>query len=84
MNEKKSDLFARYRYDEETKELQIEFHSGYHVYRYHDIPKDVVESFLREGSHGAFFNKKIRNRYTCEKVGVKEEYERNPHYAFLK
>ena len=54
-------------YDTDTQTLEIEFKRG-GVYQYMEVPKDVYEEFISEGSMGQFFNTFIRDYYTSEKL----------------
>jgi hypothetical protein len=47
-------------YDEETRELTIEFQSGA-TYVYSGVPKEVYESLMTGG--GSFFHRAIRSSY---------------------
>ena len=53
-------------YDEEKKELVIEFTKG-GIYTYSDVPKDCYEEFLGAGSLGQFFHMKIKGVYQFKK-----------------
>jgi hypothetical protein len=55
-------------YDPRSRTLEIEFHhTG--VYQYYDVPRTVLEEMLAQNSLGAYFNTKIRDLYTCARVG---------------
>jgi uncharacterized protein YuzE len=44
-----SSHLVNYKYDSETKILEIEFHNGA-IYQYEDVPKDVFKDFSKETS----------------------------------
>lgn len=62
-----STTVAAYAYDAAARVLEVEFHGGA-VYRYHDVPPDVVGAWLRAPSLGAFFNERIRDAFEFEKA----------------
>jgi len=49
-------------YDGETAELELEFRSG-RVYRYHEVPRSVVDWLLRSPNKGGFVTRMISGRY---------------------
>jgi len=55
-------------YDTETKELQVQFHSGA-VYRYAGVPQDIYEDFKEVGYSGRFLNSTIKGAYDYERIG---------------
>lgn len=47
--------------------LEIEFKkSG--VYQYKDVPKDVYQDFINATSHGSYFHRHIKGRYSYIKL----------------
>jgi hypothetical protein len=54
-------------YDSAKKILEAEFHNG-GIYRYSNVPKGVYLSLLAADSKGAYFNRRIRDRYVCRKI----------------
>ena len=50
-------------YDEETKTLEIQFHSG-GIFQYDDIEKEVFEDLMNAESHGRYFMSMIRGAYS--------------------
>ena len=54
-------------YHVDTKDLDIVFKRGA-VYRYVDVTLKLFEQFEREQSQGKFLNKRIRNKFTTNKV----------------
>jgi len=61
-----SDL-ASVGYDERTRVLEIEFHSG-GIYRYLDVPKEIFDALLAAESKGRFFAARIRNQFRFQMV----------------
>lgn len=61
--EVRSSNIARYRYDPETKVLDVQFNSGDDTYSYDDVPQDVAEGMNTAGSIGQYFYNNIRGRY---------------------
>ena len=49
-------------YDNNLKNLEIEFHSGM-VYQYQNVPLHIYTNLLSAQSTGTFFTDKIKNRY---------------------
>lgn len=51
-------------YDERTQVLRVRFQTG-GLYRYHQVPPEVVENLLDppHGSHGRYFNDTIRDGF---------------------
>lgn len=54
-------------YDAENKRLEIEFHHG-GIYRYMDVPEDVVEGLMSASSYGSYFHHNIKDNYKYEKT----------------
>ena len=54
-------------YHVDTKDLDVVFKRGA-VYRYVDVPLKLFEQFEREQSQGKFLNKRIRNKFTTNKI----------------
>jgi hypothetical protein len=38
------------------------------VYEYSEVPEAVFKSFLKSGSKGRYFIRRIRNKYTTKKI----------------
>ncbi|MEM4204933.1 MAG: KTSC domain-containing protein [Candidatus Methanomethylicaceae archaeon] len=55
-------------YDEATRTLEIEFHSG-GIYQYYDVPPEVYQELLCAPSLGKYFHAHIRNIYQYKRVG---------------
>ena len=54
-------------YDEKTKTLEIEFHSG-GIYEYDDVEKEVFEELMNAESHGRYFMSMIRGAYSDSRI----------------
>ncbi len=54
-------------YDEATETLEIEFLSGT-VYQYYNVPINMYEQLMQEGSKGRFLNTYIKNAYPYSRV----------------
>ena len=48
-------------YDDQTRTLRIQFHSG--LYDYHDVPRSVYEGLMNAGSKGEYHAAFIKNKY---------------------
>ena len=46
-------------YDDATRTLEIEFHSG-GIYQYFDVPRPIFEGLMSAGSPGGFLHEQIR------------------------
>lgn len=51
-------------YSEVAASLWVQFSSGA-VYRYADVPADIVAGLLDAASHGGFFATHVRNAFSC-------------------
>lgn len=54
-------------YDEETKKLYIQFHSGTYVYT--NVPKHVYDGLMSAPSHGEYHAAHIKNVYRYQPIG---------------
>jgi hypothetical protein len=54
-------------YDDESGTLELEFRTG-QVYRYFDVPGEVVAELRSAGSPGRYFQQAIKNIYAFERV----------------
>jgi hypothetical protein len=54
-------------YDESTETLEVEFLNS-SIYQYYNVPVNMYESLMREGSKGRFFNTYIKNMYPFSRV----------------
>lgn len=50
------------RYDEQSRTLQIRFHSG-RSYDFKDVPADVADGLKQADSAGKYFNSSIKGVY---------------------
>lgn len=55
-------------YDEGTETLEVEFLSG-SVYQYYNVPLNMYEQLMQDGSKGRFLNTYIKNAYPYSRVG---------------
>jgi len=53
---------VRFRYDEETLTLEVEFKGG-NIYQYFDVPSGTIEEFQMAQSKGQYFVQNIRNAF---------------------
>jgi hypothetical protein len=54
-------------YDEASETLEVEFLNS-SVYQYYNIPPNLYEELLRDGSKGSFLNTYIKNNYAYSRV----------------
>jgi hypothetical protein len=62
-----SSVIADFEYEPELARLTVTFTTG-RIYQYFMVPPDVAASFQDAPSKGAFFNTRIRDRYTFREV----------------
>jgi hypothetical protein len=62
-----STVIASVGYDETTRMLDIEFHSGA-VWRYLDVPPEIHRALLDADSKGRFYNANIKGRFKARKI----------------
>lgn len=55
-------------YDEPTQTLEVEFQDGA-IYQYYNVPQNIYDNLMREGSKGRFLNTYIKNAYPYSRVG---------------
>lgn len=67
VREIKSSMISRAEYDPETQVLRLTFAKG-DIYRYEDVPEDVVNALCEAESIGTFFSQNIRGKYPTAKV----------------
>jgi len=65
----KSVILRSVGYDDSTKILEIEFHSGL-VYQYSGVPLKVYKDLMRSGEIGKYFSEKVRTRFRTKQVVV--------------
>jgi hypothetical protein len=54
-------------YDDSTKILEIEFHTGL-VYQYSGVPPKVFTDLMHSGEIGKYFSEKVRPRFQTRQV----------------
>ena len=62
-----STLLARVSYDASQLVLDLEFCDGA-LYRYLQVPPTVHDELLAADSKGTYFNRHIRNCFTCQRL----------------
>jgi hypothetical protein len=67
LNPVSSSNIAAVGYDEEKKELTIQFHSG-GTYVYDDVEKEVHQKMLLAGSVGQYFQQNVKPFYSFYKI----------------
>ena len=55
-------------YDPATETLEVEFLSG-SIYQYYNVPENMYDQLMKEGSKGRFLNTYIKNAYPYSRVG---------------
>lgn len=68
VREIKSSMISRAEYDPTTKALRLTFRGKGDIYRYEDVPEDVVNALCEAESIGTFFAQNIRGKYPTAKV----------------
>ena len=71
-NEVKSSNIAEVGHNPESATLEVMFKSG-DVYRYEDVPAEVVAELLASESLGKQMNISIKGHYDCWKRGVRND-----------
>jgi hypothetical protein len=54
-------------YDQESRTLEVEFHSG-GLYQYYGVPEAIYEGLMRAASKGSYFHEYIKDRYRYTRV----------------
>ena len=62
-NEVDSSNVARWRYDPDTKVLEIQFNGSDVTYSYDSVPQDAADGMQYAASIGQYFHQNIKNRY---------------------
>lgn len=62
-----STVIRRYAWRTAERALDIEFTTG-RIYRYHGVPEELVQEMRCWISKGAFFNRRIRDRFPHERL----------------
>ena len=65
----KSRILRSVGYDESTKILEIEFHTGL-VYQYSGVPPKVFKDLMHSGEIGKYFSEKVRPKFPAKPVGA--------------
>lgn len=67
-----SSMLRAVSYDETNRQLRVRFSNGT-IYRYYDVPIDVVETLLDppDTSHGRYFNETIRDGFDYDEEAAK-------------
>ena len=63
----KSRILRSVGYDDTTKILEIEFHTGL-VYQYSGVPPKVYKDLMSSDAMGKYFSEKIRNQFRTKQV----------------
>ena len=63
----KSRILRSVGYDDSTKIMEIEFHSGL-VYQYLAVPSKVYMDLMRSSEVGKFFSDKVRTQFRTKQV----------------
>ena len=63
----KSRILRSVGYDDSTKILEIEFHTGL-VYQYSGVPSKVYTDLMHSGEIGKYFSEKVRPRFQTKQV----------------
>lgn len=65
----KSRIMRSVGYDDSTKILEIEFHTGI-VYQYSGVPAKVYADLMHSDEIGKYFTDKIRTRFRTKQVAA--------------
>jgi hypothetical protein len=65
----KSRILRSVGYDDSTKILEIEFHTGL-VYQYSGVPPKVYADLMHSDEIGKYFSEKVRPRFQTKQVSV--------------
>jgi hypothetical protein len=63
----KSRILRSVGYDDSTKILEIEFHTGL-VYQYSGVPPKIYADLMHSGEIGKYFSEKVRPRFQTKQV----------------
>jgi hypothetical protein len=56
-------------YDDTTKNMEIEFHSGL-IYQYSGVPTKVHDDLMNSSAVGKFFADKVRSRFRAKQIAL--------------
>jgi len=62
-----SSIVSAARFEETVNVLEVDLTNG-RSYRYYMVPHEIFLALVNAPSAGAFFNREIRNRYSCERI----------------
>ncbi|AGH50001.1 MULTISPECIES: KTSC domain-containing protein [Sphingomonadales] len=62
-----SSVIRAFDYDPDGHRLLVRFVGG-RLYRYSDVPAEIVRQFRAAPSRGRFFNRRIRDRFPAERI----------------
>lgn len=62
-----SSVINKIGYNEKTKELYIEFKNK-HIYKYNNVPIEIMKEFISAESKGKYFNKNFKKKYLGVKI----------------
>ena len=65
----KSRILRSVGYDDSTKILEIEFHTGL-VYQYSGVPPKVYADLMHSDEIGKYFSEKVRPKFQTKQVAV--------------
>ncbi|MEN6395139.1 MAG: KTSC domain-containing protein [Methanoregula sp.] len=65
----KSCILRSVGYDNDMKNLEIEFHSGL-IYQYSGVPTKVYTDLLSSSAVGKYFSEKVRNRFHAKQIAT--------------
>ncbi len=65
----KSRILRSVGYNDSTKILEIEFHTGL-VYQYSGVPPKVYADFMHSDEIGKFFSEKVRTQFRTKQVST--------------
>ncbi len=57
-------------YDDNLKNMEIEFHSGL-IYQYSGVPSKIYADLMSSAAVGKFFSDKVRNRFRTKQMVCK-------------
>jgi hypothetical protein len=62
-----STVIRTFHYDPDDRRLVIEFQTGFR-YAYFHVPREVYEEMCSAPSRGAYFNSRVRDRYSYSRI----------------
>lgn len=67
-----SSFITNVSWDENSDSLCIKFNSGT-TWVYYDVSQEIYNRLIKSVSVGEYFNKNIRNKYSCERINYPTE-----------